>query len=175
MDLDTKRRRVLQAAGGLAAAVGLAGCAGGQSAGTSPSDSPAATSTTDRTSEGTDDREAEPAGTKTVFHFSGAPDEQGHAVANVRNLLADETVETAEVALVTNGSGIELLTESGTSHAEAVATLAERGVSLLVCSNSMDALGVAESDLLPDAESVPSGVGELSRLQSEGYGYIKTP
>lgn len=174
MELDRTRRRVLGAAGGLAAAVGLAGCAGGQSAPASPSDAPSDTETADRTDEATDDGPDE-SGTRTVFHFSGMPDEQGHAVANVRNLLGDETVETADIALVTNGPGIQLLTDGGTNYRDAAPELAAQGVSLLVCSNSMDALGVEESDLLPSAESVPSGVGTLSRLQAEGYGYIKTP
>lgn len=48
------------------------------------------------------------------------------------------------------------------------------GAELLVCSNTLDTMGKTNVDLILGAETVPSGIAELGRLQmEEGYGYIK--
>lgn len=112
----------------------------------------------------------------TVFHFSSSPDEQHHALANVANLLADDSIDVETVVLVANGRGVELLTTSGSEHPDRVRSLLAAGVSFRACRNSMDALDVSERDLVDGVETVPSGVGELTKLQArEGYAYIETP
>ncbi|MFB6189528.1 MAG: DsrE family protein [Halapricum sp.] len=113
----------------------------------------------------------------TVFHFSGDASVQNHAVANVSNLLDDDSVTLDEVALVANGRGIKLLVDGESSVADEVRSLIDDGVTFYACHNSMQALEFSESDLLDSAiEIVPAGVGALTRLQAkEDYAYIKTP
>jgi hypothetical protein len=112
---------------------------------------------------------------RVVFHLSsGDVGDWRHALANVRNLLEDETVETSAVSLLTNGDAIYLFTEDSPLAAD-VRALAGDGVRCLGCSNSLSGRDLPESALLANVESVPSGVGELARLQDDGYAYLKVP
>ncbi|WP_435364836.1 DsrE family protein [Haloarchaeobius sp. DYHT-AS-18] len=183
MGSERTRRQVLRLAG-TGATLGLAGCTDAGLIGTEPptdtrterradttTDTPTETDTTDETTTEPDD----PA-MSTVFHFSKPPEEQRHAVANVANLLADDSTPVDQTVLVANGQGIYLLTESESNYPEKVRTLAEQGVSFRACQNSMAALDVGESDLLDVVETVPAGVGELTKLQArDGFAYIETP
>lgn len=190
MAAEHHRRTVLRWASG-AVAVGLAGCSGSPGDEESPTDDgrtpPADGETpTDETTTaepaGTTDR-SEPTTTtddppemSTVFHFASGTDEQVHALANVSNLLNDDSTPVEEVVLVANGKGIKLLTESDSQSPEHVRELVEAGVSFRACRNSMAALDVEESELIEGVETVPAGVGELTKLQArDDYAYIETP
>ncbi|MFB6160668.1 MAG: hypothetical protein ABEJ61_05765 [Haloferacaceae archaeon] len=65
----------------------------------------------------------------TVFHFASEPDEQSHAVANVSNLLDDDSTDVETVVLVANGRGIELLPTEESRVPGAVRELVGEGVS----------------------------------------------
>ena len=181
---ERTRRRILELAG-VGAGLSLAGCVGGSDAAGGPTDgSPTAlTTTTTRRETATDTRtntrtptETPQPSMSTVFHFSSGPGEQNHAVANVSNLLADDSVDVEDVVLVANGRGIELLTTDDSRHPGAVRDLVGKGVAFRACENSMAALDVEPDDLVEGVETVPSGVGELTKLQArDGYAYIETP
>ncbi|MDS0299095.1 DsrE family protein [Halogeometricum sp. S1BR25-6] len=111
---------------------------------------------------------------KTVFHLtSGDVDDWRRALGNVTNLLDDGTVEVEETVLLVNGDAIHLFAE-GSPLAEDVRALGD-DVRCLGCSNSLTGRDIPESKLLANVDSVPSGVGELTRLQSDGYAYLKVP
>jgi len=115
---------------------------------------------------------------RTVFHVSSPdPHDHHHAMVNVLNLLADDTVsgEGDEVALVTNGGAIRMFLEPTAEYPDWVQRLVDAGVALCVCGNALSGQGFSEADLLTGVEVVRSGVGELARLQAEGYGYVKAP
>jgi hypothetical protein len=176
MGLREHTRRTFLALGGAVGLTSLAGCTSALDTG---EDSPTATDSTTATDSATaTDTESPTAtpdpGLQTVFHFAGDPAAQGHALANVENLLGDDSVTMASVVVVVNGKGLLLATEES-EHPDRVAALVDRGVSFRACRNSMDALDVREDDLLAGVETVPAGVGELSRLQAGGFGYIRTP
>lgn len=186
MDHDGTRRRFLRLAG-VGSGLALAGCLGTgadaseggtvttSSVGSSPSETPTGTESRPATATDTD-TEGTPPPMSAVFHFSSSADAQLHAVANVRNLLADDTVDLGTVYLVANGHGIELLTADRSNYPDQIASLQELGAAFRVCQNSMDALDVTAADLLPGVTVVPSGVGELTRLQVQANcAYIKTP
>jgi len=181
MDRDHTRRRFLQVAGA-GSGVALAGCVGGDAGGgqrsvATPTRTPPPTDAPSETTTVPEPTTEPPAkDMSTVFHFSKGPSAQKHAVANVKNLLSDDTVDLGEVVLVANGLGIELLVAAESKFPDEVATLQERGARFRACHNSMEAFSVDASELLPGVEVVPSGVGELTRLQaSEGFAYIETP
>jgi len=112
----------------------------------------------------------------TVFHFSAGTDEQKHAIANVSNLLADDTVSLGDVALVANGAGIRLVSRPDSKQVSGLKSILGKGVSVYACENSMKAFSLSHADLVSGVEPVPSGVGQLTKLQAgEGYAYIKTP
>lgn len=170
---------------GGAAAFGLAGCTGRGGEPTA-TDEPTATgepkttttteeSTTTTTTESTEST-TEPPSMSTVFHFSSETDTHSHAIANVANLLADESTDVDNVVLVANGVGIKLLAEETSESPDRVRSLIEDGVSFRACRNSMEAFSLSEDDLIEGVETVPAGVGELTKLQArEGYAYIETP
>ncbi|WP_135823443.1 DsrE family protein [Halorussus ruber] len=164
------RRRFLRAAG-TGTVVALAGCTG--DGGTTQTTDQTTTDSTPETTE-TTETTTKSSAMNAILHFSGNENQQSHAVANAKNLLADETTPIESVALVANGDGVLLLT-ADSNRQKGVAALAEEGVSLLACENSLQAKGLTEDDLLAGVETVPAGVGELVKRQDEGYAYIKVP
>ncbi|WP_049971477.1 DsrE family protein [Haladaptatus cibarius] len=115
---------------------------------------------------------------KTVIHVSSPdPNDQREAIANTLNLVGDESVFTPgdDVVGLANGAGIRMFVEATTAQRELVSELRNREVDLRACRNALRGMGVTDADLLPGVDGVPSGSGELARLQDEGYGYIKAP
>jgi intracellular sulfur oxidation DsrE/DsrF family protein len=116
--------------------------------------------------------------TKTVLHLSsGDSIAQRGALMNAKNLLEDETVPVKDLVVLANGKGVKLYTPptDDNEFADLIASLQDRGVTFRACGNAMDMLGLTKDDLLSGVERVPSGVGELARLQALDYGYIKVP
>ncbi|MFB6070827.1 MAG: DsrE family protein [Halanaeroarchaeum sp.] len=110
---------------------------------------------------------------RAVFHHSNDdPELHGRVLANTANLLDDESVEIEGVVVVTNSGGLHLVT-ADSEYAERIGTLRDRGVAFRQCGNTMDGTDIDEDDLVDGVEVVPSGVGELARLQEAGYAYLK--
>lgn len=164
------RRRFLQVvgAGGIA---GLAGCTGSAV-------EESTTQTTDQTETTTgSDTQTDPATSmSTVFHLTAdAEAKQEHALRNVANLLGDDSVDTDQVVLVANGQGITAFIASSSLKDQAT-SLMDEDVSIRVCENSMNAFDLSKSDFIDGIETVPAGVGELTRLQAgKGFAYIRVP
>lgn len=81
------------------------------------------------------------------------------------------------LAFVANGKGIEAYTPPGEDNRflGLINSLQERNVEFRACRNAMNALDVTEEELVNGVEPVPTGVGELARLEELDYGYIKAP
>ena len=110
---------------------------------------------------------------QTVFHLIAAdPQQQQTALTIAENLTEDDSVEIDDIAIVAQADGIEPLTAGGDG-SDMVESLLEKGISVKACSNTLELKDLAESDLVEGVEPVPSGGGELTRLQSEGYAYIR--
>lgn len=110
---------------------------------------------------------------KTVFHLSTDESEKvSELIGNLKNLKTDETVDVDTIAVVLNADGIHsaLKDEPASEYLE---VLAEEGVKLKVCSNSIEGQDIGRDELLEDIDVVSSGVAELNRLQDEGFNYIK--
>jgi intracellular sulfur oxidation DsrE/DsrF family protein len=109
---------------------------------------------------------------KAVFHHStDHPALHDRVVGNIENLLDDETIDLDAVALVANSGGLDLLFADSPQR-DRVVDLQERGVVFKQCSNTITGTEIDESDLVDGVELVSSGVGELTRLQADGYAYI---
>ena len=114
----------------------------------------------------------------TVVHVSSPdPNEQREAIANTLNLVADESVSEPgdHVVVLANGAGVRMFVGATTALEEFVNELRNYDVELRACRNALRGMGATDDDLLRAVEGVPSGSGELARLQAEGYGYIKAP
>lgn len=110
---------------------------------------------------------------RTVFHLiTDDPDEQRTALTIAENLTEDDSVEIDDVAVVAQAGGIEPLTADGEG-SDTVRSLLETGISFRACGNTLEMKELDESDLVEGVETVPSGAGELTRLQNDGYAYIR--
>ena len=110
---------------------------------------------------------------ETVLHLiSGDGDEQETTFKIARNLLDDESGSIDEVAVVAQADGIEAVTTDG-EYGDRVRSLLDDGVSFKGCSNTLEALGLDEADLVDGVETVPEGAVEVTRLENEGYAYMR--
>lgn len=107
---------------------------------------------------------------QTVFHASHT-DQYRVVDAKVRNLLADDTLELDAVAvLVDRGGTIDAAADDLRETTESVL---DAGATVKLCSNALRGATV-DADAFPEGtEVVSSGVGELTRLQSDGWAYIR--
>ncbi|WP_254768169.1 DsrE family protein [Salinilacihabitans rarus] len=110
---------------------------------------------------------------QTVFHLiEDDAEKRETALTIAENLTQDDSVEVGEVAVVAQSHGIEPLTADGEG-SDHVRSLLEAGVSFKACGNTLDLMDLDEADLVEGVEPVSSGAGELTRLQSEGYAYVR--
>jgi uncharacterized protein len=111
---------------------------------------------------------------QTVFHLvSGDSDDQELTLTLAENLTKDETIDMDDVAVLAQAEGIDPVRADG-DQSDHVQSLIEDGVSVKACSNTLDMFDLTEADLVEGVETVSSGVGELTRLQNDGYAYIST-
>ena len=113
---------------------------------------------------------------KVVYHVNDSADAM-NAMRNANNHIdADPTVK---ISFVTHSKGIDFLLEGATDkdgnpYNVSVEKLMSRGADFRVCSNTLVKRKIDPKTVLAGAIIVPSGVAEVSRLQSEqGYVYIK--
>ncbi|MHB1614876.1 MAG: DsrE family protein [Actinomycetes bacterium] len=109
---------------------------------------------------------------QAVFQINdGDPERQLGVLRNLGNARADLGPD-ARLALVAFGPGITLTT-GASGLAEEVSGLLDAGVEVLACANSMRAAGLADDALLAGVSVVSSGVGEIVRLQHDGWSYVR--
>ncbi|WP_266077475.1 DsrE family protein [Haladaptatus caseinilyticus] len=110
---------------------------------------------------------------KSVIHLiSGDESEQDTALAIARNLLDDESGTIDDVAVVAQSKGIESVINGG-DREERVLSLLDDGVPFKACTNTLDVMNLDESDLIDGVETVPEGAVEVTRLENEGYAYMR--
>lgn len=113
---------------------------------------------------------------KIVFHIS----QSSSASTALRNLANHMEVSPgARVVVVAHNDGVDFLLrgardESGQLFEAAVATFKSRGVDFRICGNTLFRRQIDTAKIIPGATLVPSGVAEISRLQTqEGYAYLR--
>lgn len=98
------------------------------------------------------------------------------ALRNVRNHL--DTDPGAKVTVVTHALGVDFLMEgakdnNGSPYASAVSALTGRGVKFEVCEITLKNRKLKREQFIQEAEFTPSGVVRLTKLQKQGYAYVK--
>lgn len=110
---------------------------------------------------------------QTVVHLvSGDKGEQETSLAIARNLLDDESGSIDDVAIVVQSEGMEAITAGGDTE-EQVQALLDDGVSFKACQNTLEMMEFNESDLIEGIETVPEGAVEVTRLETDGYAYVR--
>ncbi len=109
---------------------------------------------------------------KAIFHLDEK--NRGEMVLhNIENLLNDLGEDNVEVELLANGQGVRVLLKKSNSNEDLITRLAARGVRFVACSNSIRYLGLTKDALFDGIDTVPSGVGELVKKQTQGWAYIR--
>lgn len=119
---------------------------------------------------------------KVVYHinYPGGEEDKAYrgALRNIQNHINAVGADNLEVKVVLHGNGVGLLASAKDSEQlqMAVTSLKSQKVAFNVCNNTLKGRNInAETDLFEvfPEDIVPSGVAELSRLQGQGYTYIK--
>lgn len=111
-----------------------------------------------------------------VYHITDA---SSQALAGLRNLRNHLDVDpAARITVVSHGAGVDFLMEgaqdkSGQSYDTLVAALKARGVVFEVCEITLKNRSLKKEQFIQEADFTPSGVVRVTRLQKQGYAYLK--
>ncbi len=115
-------------------------------------------------------------GARVVFHIATAE----NLAANLRTLKNHlDASPGVHAVVVAHNAGVEFLLrgardENGRPYAEIVRDFRARGVEFRVCTNTLTRRQIDTAAVIPEAVLVPSGIAEISRLQTrEGYAYLR--
>ncbi|MHB9100939.1 MAG: DsrE family protein [Sulfuricella sp.] len=113
---------------------------------------------------------------KVVYHVNDSA-VAGAALVNIQNHL--NANPQAKIVVVTHGQGIDFLLDgaadkNGNPYDVKVQELKAKGVTFDVCNITLVRRKIDPKKVIPEAVIVPSGVAEVSKLQSQqGYAYVK--
>lgn len=115
-------------------------------------------------------------GNKVVYHVDLGNEQATDALRNIDNHLAVDP--TVKIVVVAHSAGVDFLLEgaedkNGNLYSGPVAALAAKGVEFRVCKITLERRKIDPKRVIPEAKLVPSGVVEVTRLQQEGYAYLK--
>lgn len=119
---------------------------------------------------------------KVVYHLNqqGGDKDAAYmaALTNVQNHINAVGKDNVEVRIVMHGDGVGLVKDAkeNMNLQAKVTNLKDQKVGFLVCDNTLKGRKIDPDKDLFDvdrADIVPSGVAELSRLQQQGYTYIR--
>jgi intracellular sulfur oxidation DsrE/DsrF family protein len=113
---------------------------------------------------------------KVVYHINLGNEQATDALRNIKNHLAVDP--KAKIVVVTHSAGVDFLLEgaedkNGNLYSGPVAELAGKGVDFRVCQITLERRKIDPKKVIADAKLVPSGVVEVTKLQQEGYAYLK--
>ena len=109
-----------------------------------------------------------------VYHI----DDSAHALKGLRNVRNHlDTDPAAKVTVVTHALGVDFLMEGAKhangSYAPLVSALTGRGVKFEVCEITLKNRDLKKEQFIQEADFTPSGVVRLTKLQKQGYAYVK--
>ncbi len=113
---------------------------------------------------------------KVVYHLN---DTASQALGTLRNLKNHLDVDpSAKIVVVTHAQGVDALMldakdRNGNPYAIAIEELTRRGVKFEVCEITLKNRDLKREQFIPEASFTPSGVVRITKLQTQGYGYLK--
>jgi len=91
-------------------------------------------------------------------------------VKQIRNVQKE--IPSIKVEVVIHGMGVELLFNKN-RFSSVFEEMANKGIVMLVCRNTLNEIGSSTSDLISVARVIPSALAHIIVRQSEGWSYIK--
>ena len=113
---------------------------------------------------------------KVLYHISDAEAQALAGLRNVRNHI--DTDPSAKIVVVTHGNGVDFLMEgakdkNGSLYSGPVSALKSRGVIFEVCEITLKTRNLKHEQFIQEADFTPSGVVRITKLQHQGYAYIR--
>ena len=110
---------------------------------------------------------------RTVFHVTeDDPRKWAQVLNNARYTQSELGAHNVEIAVVMNGGGISMM-KLESPVAQRIDEASKAGIKFHVCQNTMATQKVTKEDMLPQADYVTSGIGDVIKLQSQGWSYVK--
>ncbi|MBI3376751.1 MAG: DsrE family protein [Betaproteobacteria bacterium] len=111
-----------------------------------------------------------------VYHLSEGLPQASNGLRNIGNHL--EVNPKARIVVVAHAQGVDYLfkgarDKNGNKFEDIVERLKMQGVQFDVCEITLRNRKLSKDQFISDATYVPSGVAEISKLQHQGYSYIK--
>lgn len=111
-----------------------------------------------------------------VYHIDHTANQALKGLRNVRNQL--EVDPSAKITVVTHAEGVDFLMEgakdpNGSPFAGPVSALVARGVKFEVCEITLRNRNLKKEQFIQEVEFTPSGAVRLTKLQKQGFAYIK--
>ena len=113
---------------------------------------------------------------KVAYHVNDTATQALATLRNIRNHL--DTDPTAQITLVAHAFGVDFLMEGMKDRSDVpfdatVAALKNRGVKFEVCEITLKNRNLKREQFIQEVDFTPSGVVRLTKLQLQGYAYIK--
>ena len=114
---------------------------------------------------------------KVVYHLGEGLAQASNGLRNIRNHL--EVNPKARIVVVAHAQGVDYLMKgrkdaNGNPYEIIVQDLKSQGVRFDVCQITLRNRKLTKDQFIEEATYVPSGVAEITRLQSrEGYSYLR--
>jgi uncharacterized protein len=111
-----------------------------------------------------------------IYHIDNTAAQATKGLRNMRNHL--DVDPAAKITVVTHADGVDFLMEgakdnAGNPYAALVAALVARGVRFEVCEITLRNRSLKREQFVQEVEFTPSGVVRATKLQKQGYAYIK--
>jgi uncharacterized protein len=113
---------------------------------------------------------------RVVYHINDTATQALAGLRNIKNHL--DTDPTALITVVTHANGVDFLMEdakdrNGNPYELTVQELVKRNVKFEVCEITLQNRDLKKSQFIPEASFTPSGVVRITKLQKEGFAYLK--
>ena len=113
---------------------------------------------------------------KVAYHINDAATQALGTLRNLKNHL--DVDPSARITVVTHATGVDFLMQdakdrNGNQYDIAVQDLVRRGVKFEVCEITLTNRSLKREQFIPEAGFTPSGVVRLTKLQVQGFAYIK--
>ena len=114
---------------------------------------------------------------KVIYHINAGNEQATDGLRNANNHLTADP--KAKIVFVTHANGVHFLLDgakdkNGNSYDALVQDLMGKGVEFRLCRFTLERNKIDPKRVIQDVKIVPSGVAEVSRLQSqEGFAYLK--
>ncbi|MFM1857844.1 MAG: hypothetical protein RLZ05_904 [Bacteroidota bacterium] len=82
--------------------------------------------------------------------------------------------DSAQLVVVAHGAGLDLLRKEISTQQDKITQFTKMGIQFLACENTMAERKVKKEEIVKDAGFVKMGIGEIVRLQEQGWSYVKS-